>query len=199
MTGVDGRYILNHPKRLAINLTQKHRKMLDENNIEIVQIQVQDYSENESTSNSYDTSVVYLDDDHVMLDNFKTIYSPYFKVYVTDSADKAREIIKNKEINIIISDQRMPKITGVQFFTSIVKEFPDPIRILLTAFTEIEVVINAINQGQIYQYVRKPYIFQDMKKMLEDASEIYHIRKSKSGEQIDKRKMHYSLSPNIEI
>ena len=172
--------------------------MLDENNIEIGKIQVQDYSGDESNIRTSQISVVYLDDDHVMLDNFKTIYSPYFNVYVTDSADTAREIIKNKEINIIISDQRMPKITGVQFFASIVKEFPDPIRILLTAFTEIEVVINAINQGQIYQYVRKPYIFQDMKKMLEDASEIYHLRKSKSGEYIDRGKMHLSLSPNFE-
>ena len=88
-------------------------------------------------------------------------------------------MIRDNEIHIIISDQRMPETTGVEFFTSIVKHFPDPIRILLTAFTEIEVVINAINQGQIYQYVRKPYIFQDMKKMLEDASEIYHLRKNR--------------------
>jgi len=152
--------------------------MLDENNLEIRQ-QKSKNKKDESTLNHNTTNVVYLDDDEVMLETFRTIYSPYFKVFITNCADEAREIIRNNEIHIIISDQRMPETTGVEFFTSIVKHYPDPIRILLTAFTEIEVVINAINQGQIYQYVRKPYIFQDMKKMLEDASEIYHLRKNR--------------------
>ena len=152
--------------------------MLDENNIEVTKIK----NKNEPKENypeTFEIKVLYLDDDRVMLDNFKTIYSPYFNIFTTDCAEIAREIVESQEINIIISDQRMPKITGVQFFSSIVKEFPDPIRILLTAFTEIEVVINAINQGQIYQYVRKPYIFKEMKKMLEDANQIYHIRKKR--------------------
>lgn len=153
--------------------------MLDENNIEIVKKDKNKELKSLKMQKGLDINVVYLDDDLVMLENFKTIYSPYFNIFTTDCADTAKEIIKNEEINIIISDQRMPKITGVQFFSSILKEFPDPIRILLTAFTEIDVVINAINQGQIYQYVRKPYIFQDMKKMLEDAHQIYQIRKKR--------------------
>lgn len=153
--------------------------MLDENNIEIVKKDKNTESKPLELQNEFDINVVYLDDDLVMLENFKTIYSPYFNIFTTDCADTAKEIIRNQEINIIISDQRMPKITGVQFFSSILKEFPDPIRILLTAFTEIDVVINAINQGHIYQYVRKPYIFQDMKKMLVDASQIYQIRKKR--------------------
>ncbi len=154
--------------------------MLDENNIEIIRKQSCENSEI-ATRETIETKVLYLDDDRVMLENFKTIYSPYFDVFTTDCAEIARETIKNQEINIIISDQRMPKITGVQFFTSIVKDYPNTIRILLTAFTEVDVVINAINQGQIYQYVRKPYIFNDMKKMLEDASQIYHIRKNRNS------------------
>jgi DNA-binding NtrC family response regulator len=156
--------------------------MLDENNIEIIRKQSYENSER-ATHETIATKVLYLDDDRVMLENFKTIYSPYFDVFTTDCAEIARETIKTQEINIIISDQRMPKITGVQFFTSIVKDYPNTIRILLTAFTEVDVVINAINQGQIYQYVRKPYIFHDMKKMLEDASQIYHIRKNRNSTQ----------------
>jgi len=159
--------------------------MLDENNIEIIRKQTYENSER-TTYETSETKVLYLDDDRVMLENFKTIYSPYFNVFTTDCAKIARDIIKNQEINIIISDQRMPKITGVQFFTSIVKDFPNPIRILLTAFTEVDVVINAINQGQIYQYVRKPYIFNDMKKMLEDAGQIYQIRKKRNSTQTKK-------------
>jgi len=163
--------------------------MLDENNMEIGQLSKDDIIIDKNLNNSV-TNVVYLDDDKIMLENFHTIYSPYFTVFTTDSAKEAREIIDNNEIHIIISDQRMPETTGVEFFSSIIEIHPDPIRILLTAFTEIEVVIDAINQGHIYQYVRKPYIFKDMKKMLINAGEIYHLRKKrvKQTEYLDQTK-----------
>jgi len=151
--------------------------MLDENNVEMGQ--GSEENNHEKNLDNGITNVVYLDDNQVMLENFRTIYSPYFRVFITNSAEEAKEIIKNNEIHIIISDQRMPDITGVEFFSSIIKQYPNPIRILLTAFTEIEVIINAINYGHIYQYVRKPYVFEDMKKMLEDAAQIYHLRKGK--------------------
>ena len=151
--------------------------MLDENNVEMGQGPEDNIREKNLNNNII--NVVYLDDNQVMLENFQTIYSPYFGVFITSSAEEAKEIIKNNEIHIIISDQRMPDITGVEFFSSIIKQYPNPIRILLTAFTEIEVIINAINYGHIYQYVRKPYVFGDMKKMLEDAGQIYHLRKGK--------------------
>ena len=74
----------------------------------------------------------------------------------------------------------MKETSGVEFFTEIIKEHPNPIRILLTAFTDVDVVIDAINYGHIYQYIRKPYVFDEMKAILNSASKLYHLRKGKN-------------------
>jgi len=95
------------------------------------------------------------------------------------------KILENEEIEIIICDQRMEETTGVEFFTEIIKKHPNPIRILLTAFTDVDVIIDAINYGHIYQYIRKPFIYNEMKELLFNASKLYHLRKDKNLETID--------------
>ncbi len=134
---------------------------------------------NKKNNNKYGITVLYVDDDKTMLDNFYRLYCPYFNIYITDSTEHAKSILSTQDIHIIISDQRMPGITGVEFFRSILEKYPDPIRILLTGFTEIDVIINAINIGHIYQFIRKPYLFMEMKKILLGAGEIYQMRKNK--------------------
>ena len=126
------------------------------------------------------TKVLYIDDDLIMLENFKILFKNYFEIIITDCVKKARKIIEEDEIQIIICDQRMKETSGVKFFTEIIKEHPNPIRILLTAFTDIDVVIDAINYGHIYQYIRKPYVFDEMKAILNSASKLYHLRKGKN-------------------
>lgn len=134
---------------------------------------------NKKNNNKYVITVLYVDDDKTMLDNFYRLYCPYFNIYITDSTEHAKSILSTQDIHIIISDQRMPGITGVEFFRSVLEKYPDPIRILLTGFTEIDVIINAINIGHIYQFIRKPYLFMEMKNILLGAGEIYQMRKSK--------------------
>ena len=126
------------------------------------------------------TKVLYIDDDLIMLENFKILFKNHFEIIITDCVKKARIIIEEDEIQIIICDQRMKETSGVEFFTEIIKEHPNPIRILLTAFTDIDVVIDAINYGHIYQYIRKPYVFDEMKAILVSASKLYHLRKGKN-------------------
>lgn len=65
--------------------------------------------------------------------------------------------MKNEKIAVIVTDQRMPNMTGVEFLTASMKLQPEAVRILLTGFTDIESVISAINFGQIYRYVTKPW------------------------------------------
>ena len=79
----------------------------------------------------------------------------------------------------------MEETTCVEFFTEIIKKHPNPIRILLTAFTDVDVIIDAINYGHIYQYIRKPFIYNEMKEVLFNASKLYHLRKDKNLETID--------------
>lgn len=71
----------------------------------------------------------------------------------------------------------MPKMTGIEFFESILEAYPDPIRILITGYTDINAVIDAINRGQVYKYLTKPWNENDVRIFIEKAYEVYHLRK----------------------
>ncbi|HET7818467.1 MAG TPA: response regulator [Bacteroidia bacterium] len=121
-------------------------------------------------------SILYLDDEENNLVAFKANFRTFYTVYTTTSADEAMKILRSNKINVVISDQRMPNVTGVQFFENILKEFPDPIRILLTGYADIQAVIEAINKGQVYRYITKPFVADDLKITIANAFEVYALR-----------------------
>lgn len=122
-------------------------------------------------------SILYIDDESNNLVSFKATFRRDFKVYTAESAKEGKKILEEKPIQVIISDQRMPEITGVDFFESIIDEYPEQIRILLTGYTDIQAVIDAINKGQVYRYITKPWNEHELKMTIENAFEIYRLRK----------------------
>lgn len=122
-------------------------------------------------------NVLYIDDEPHNLTSFKASFRRIFNVYVTEDTEEARSIVENKDIHVILSDQRMPKMTGIEFFESILEVFPDPIRILVTGYTDINAVIDAINRGQVYKYLTKPWNDDDVRIAVEKAYEVYRLRR----------------------
>jgi len=121
--------------------------------------------------------ILYLDDELNNLESFKANFRKHYEIFTTDSAIEAKQILIKNEIEIIITDQRMPKITGVEFLESVIEEFPDPIRMLLTGYADIEAVIDAINKGKIYHYTTKPFNADELKITIDKAFEVYSLRK----------------------
>ncbi|SRR6266487_6307015 len=122
-------------------------------------------------------NVLYIDDEPHNLVSFRASFRRNFNIYTADSAVEGTRILANKEIHVILSDQRMPKITGIEFFESILHIYPDPIRILVTGYTDINAVIDAINRGQVYKYLMKPWNEIDITNFIETAYEVYRLRK----------------------
>jgi response regulator RpfG family c-di-GMP phosphodiesterase len=122
-------------------------------------------------------NVLYIDDEPHNLTSFKASFRRNFNVYTVEEAVEARKILENKEVHVILSDQRMPKMTGIEFFESILDAFPDPIRILVTGYTDINAVIDAINRGQVYKYLTKPWNEDDVRNAIEKAYEVYSLRR----------------------
>lgn len=127
----------------------------------------------EKTSN---IRVLYLDDEPHNLTAFKASFRRDFTVFITESVEEARKILRENEIHVIISDQRMPEMTGIQFFESILEEFPGPIRMLLTGYADINAVIDAINKGQVFKYFSKPWDDTDIRDNVIKAYDIYRLR-----------------------
>lgn len=116
--------------------------------------------------------VLYVDDEVNNLNSFKATYRRDYKVYTANSGPEALEIIKEIQFPVIITDQRMPEMTGVEFLVEVLKISPDSIRILLTGYSDINAVIDAVNKGQIYYYVNKPWDEQQLRIIINNAFEI---------------------------
>ena len=124
-----------------------------------------------------DIGVLYVDDEVNNLNSFKAAFRRDFDIYTASSAREGRKILDNNEIGVIITDQRMPGMTGIEFLESIIAIYPDTIRILLTGFSDINAVMDAINRGQVYKYLVKPWQNDELKMYIENALEIYNLRK----------------------
>ncbi|MGF7040692.1 response regulator [Mucilaginibacter lappiensis] len=121
--------------------------------------------------------VLYVDDEINNLNSFKAAFRRDFNIYTASSAVEGRKILDVNEIGVIITDQRMPVTTGIEFLESILHTYPDTIRILLTGFSDINAVIDAINRGQVYRYLVKPWQNDELKIHIQNAIEIYDLRK----------------------
>jgi DNA-binding NtrC family response regulator len=121
--------------------------------------------------------VLYVDDEIHNLNSFKAAFRRDFNIYVAQSAREGRKILEQNEIAVIVTDQRMPVMTGIEFLESIIPVYPDTIRILLTGFSDINAVMDAINRGQVYKYLVKPWADEELKMYIQNAMEIYHLRK----------------------
>ncbi|MGB0806254.1 MAG: response regulator [Salibacteraceae bacterium] len=121
--------------------------------------------------------LLYVDDELNNLRSFKAAFRRDFKIFTAESGAEGRKILDENEISIVLTDQRMPFMTGVEFLESIVNEFPDTIRILITGFSDIQAVIDAINKGKIYHYVQKPWDETYLKNIIFNAFETHKLRR----------------------
>lgn len=98
-----------------------------------------------------------------------------YKVFSATSAKEALEIMENEHIQVILSDQRMPEMTGVDFFSIIKDKYPDALKLLLTGYSDIVAVIGAINEGQVFRYITKPWNPEELESILKEAFEKYEL------------------------
>lgn len=122
-------------------------------------------------------NILYVDDEVDNLLAFKASFRRFYNVYTVESAEEGQKILGEVEIEIILTDQRMPEMTGVEFLKSIIEKHPDPIRMLLTGYTDIDVIKEAINKGEIYKYIEKPWDNEYLKMIIDKAVEVYRLRK----------------------
>lgn len=122
-------------------------------------------------------TVLYVDDDTANLVVLKATCQGEFDVITASSGPEGLEILKHREVAVLLVDQRMPGMSGVEVFEVAQKLYPDTIRILITAYSDLSDAINAINRGQIRRYIRKPWDPDELKAVLRDGIETFQIRR----------------------
>ena len=128
-------------------------------------------------SDDSNINVLYVDDEENNLLAFKASFRRDFNVYTAISADEGSKILGENEIHVLITDQRMPGTLGTELLAQAVKDYPDQIRILLTGFSDIEAIKDAINRGQIYHYLQKPWNDEELRQTIKNAYQVYHLKK----------------------
>ncbi|MBE9006756.1 response regulator [Fortiea sp. LEGE XX443] len=127
--------------------------------------------------------ILVVDDEPDNLDLLYRTFRRDFNVLKADSGINALEVLATEgEVAVIISDQRMPEMKGTEFLSKTVPQFPDTVRIILTGFTDIEDLVEAINAGQVYKYITKPWDPGELKAVVQRAAETYDLLKQRTEE-----------------
>lgn len=126
--------------------------------------------------------ILYVDDEQENLDSFHLNFMDEYHIFLGTSAYEGMQCIEDAEtrgesIHVLICDQRMPKVTGVEFMEQVNEKYPEIVKILITGYTDIEVVTQAINKASIYRYENKPWDETELRKTLSSAYQHYKLAK----------------------
>lgn len=138
------------------------------------------------------------------LDNLELLHRTFrrsYRVYRASSGQEALECLqKNGEMAIIISDQRMPKMNGTEFLSLTTESYPDTIRIVLTGYTDVEDLVDAINSGKVFKYITKPWKPQELRQVVDEAAKTYRVLKQRTNalsESLKKESLYNSITTTI--
>ncbi|CDH45356.1 sigma-54-dependent transcriptional regulator [Candidatus Contendibacter odensensis] len=120
-------------------------------------------------------ALLIVDDEKEILRSLTLTFEGDYEVFTASSASAALEILQQQNIALVIADQRMPEMTGAELFAKTVQTNPHSIRIILTGYTDTASLVQAINQGHIYQYITKPWDRQELRIIVKRALEKYEL------------------------
>ncbi len=127
-----------------------------------------------------DYPVLFVDDEQLARMTFERLFKRDFTLYMAQDGEEALDVVKaHPEIAILISDQRMPRMNGLELLTQISRERPEIISILVTAYTDISLLTDAVNKGNIHRYLTKPYDDRILKREIMQGIERYHLIKER--------------------
>lgn len=119
---------------------------------------------------SKERTLLLVDDEENILRSLARLFRrDGYRILTANSGQEGLEILKDNEVGVIISDQRMPTMSGVEFLSNVKDRYPDTVRIMLSGYTELESVTDAINRGAIYKFLTKPWEEGLLRENIEEA------------------------------
>ena len=125
--------------------------------------------------------VLFVDDEPENLTVFEAACTGRFNVLIASSAAQALELLRQHVVCVLLTDQRMPKMTGLELLERVQREYPEVVRMLVTAYADLQTAIDAINRGQVRRYLKKPWQAGELMNALADGVEYYQMRAKLCG------------------
>ncbi|MGM0558824.1 MAG: ATP-binding protein [Myxococcota bacterium] len=120
-----------------------------------------------------------VDDEPDILDAIERLFRKEYRVITARTADEALDLVEDEPVQVVMTDQRMPEMSGIEFLAKLRETRPDIVRVLFTGYSNIDHVIDAINEGHVYRYISKPWKPAELKLFVSQAFEHYESKKER--------------------
>lgn len=124
--------------------------------------------------------ILCVDDEQNILSSLRRLFrAKGYEVLIANGGEEGLAILEKEKVDLVISDMRMPNMTGAVFLEHVRSKYPDIIRLLLTGYSDVQSIIDAINRGEIYRYITKPWDDHDIVLVVKQALERQELEKEK--------------------
>jgi len=123
--------------------------------------------------------ILIVDDEPQNLRALERLFRQHYQVLMANSGAEALEVLREHDVAVVITDQRMPEMTGIELLKSTVALRPRMVRIILTGYTDVDALVEAINCGQVYRYVSKPWANEELLLTVKRALEHFETNKER--------------------
>ena len=121
-------------------------------------------------------SILYIDESDQNLNRFNSAFNKDYRILTANSGRAGLEIMDQQTVQLVIADQGMPDMSGIEFMEKMLVEYPDCMRMIMTEVSDKESFMEAINMGNIFRYVAKPWDKEDLKQSIDSAMEVYNLK-----------------------
>ena len=128
-------------------------------------------------STNHKCALLVVDDEPYILTTLSALLAPDFEVYTADCGETAQKIFQQHSIDLILTDQKMPGMSGVQLLEWVREHHPWTVRLLMTGFAELEDAVEAINRGKVYRYLFKPWRVDELIQVLREACQRFKLER----------------------
>jgi putative two-component system response regulator len=141
--------------------------------------------------------ILVVDDETANLRILQRLFAGSFEVFSAASGEDGLKVLSAHDVALIISDQRMPGMTGVDFLKKAAELRASTVRMILTGYTDIDTLVESINSGVVYRYITKPWSNPDLQQTAKRALEFYEVQKNRHGLEQEKMRMHQRAKATI--
>ena len=120
------------------------------------------------------TTLLFVDDEERILRSLRMLFRGTYEVLTTTDGNEALRILGERRVHVLVSDQRMPLMTGVELLSRARDVSPSTMRLLLTGYSELDAVVGSVNEGEIFRFINKPWDAAEIKATVEKAAAIAH-------------------------
>lgn len=143
-------------------------------------------------------TLLFVDDEENVLRSLQRgLMDEPYNLLFADSGQKALEILEKNEVHVIVTDMRMPEMSGLDLLRIVKQKYPKIVRLVLSGYTQVTTLLTAINQGEIFKFITKPWkLEEDFKIVLQQAVEYYNLRDERDRllQEVQKHKEQASVS-----